>query len=165
MGHSNSTIMQDSHRKLSGLNSAEKIFDFIFFALFCLYLWLVVDLRLIYHGAGLIRDFPSFFRGWTFSEKFISYPGGPIEYISAFLSQFFYYSWSGSLTVTLQAWLICACADAFIKAIGLSLFRNIRFIPPILLLIIYTQYIPYFVITMGLLTAMFFACLYLKTIQ
>jgi hypothetical protein len=57
----------------------------IFFTGFFLYLLLIVDLRLIYHGAGEITNFPSFFKGWAFFREFLSYPGVPVEYVSAFL--------------------------------------------------------------------------------
>ncbi|HUS73259.1 MAG TPA: hypothetical protein VMY06_09360, partial [Sedimentisphaerales bacterium] len=59
----------------------------IFFIGFYLYLWLDVDLRLIYHGAGEIVNFPSFFKGWAFYQEFVSRPGGLLEYTATFLSQ------------------------------------------------------------------------------
>ena len=83
-------LMLDSFRKLSSQDLGGPIRSFIFFILFYLYLWLDVDPRLIYHGGGVIEDFPVFFRGWAFFQEFISYPGGPVEYLSAFLFQFFY---------------------------------------------------------------------------
>ena len=70
---------------------------FIFFIFFYLYLWLYIDLKLIYHGAGIITNFPAFYKGWPFFLQFLSYPGGPVEYLSTFLSQLFYYSWAGAL--------------------------------------------------------------------
>ena len=148
--------------KLSRRDLGESIRSVILFASFYVYLWLIVDLRLIYHGGGEISGFPAFFRGWTFFEKFVSYPGGPIEYLSAFLSQLFYYAWVGALVVTLQAWLICLCVDAFIKAINSPSPRYVRFAPLLFLLIIYTQYAYHFATTMALLAAMLFVCLYLK---
>lgn len=154
--------MLSSFRELSSKDLGRPIRSFIFFILFYLYLWLEVDLRLIYHGGGMIRNFPVFFCSWAFFQEFISYPGGPVEYLSAFLSQFFYISWAGAVIVTIQAWLICRCTDAFIKAIKAVRFRFIRFVPPILLLVTYTQYTYNFVTIMALLTALLFVCLYLK---
>jgi hypothetical protein len=43
-----------------------------------MYIWLAVDLRLIYHGGEVITDFPVFYRGWVFFSGFISRPGGII---------------------------------------------------------------------------------------
>ncbi|MHC4426687.1 MAG: DUF6057 family protein [Planctomycetota bacterium] len=136
--------------------------SFICFALFYLYLWLVVDLRLIYGGCEVITNFPAFFKGWMFLRNFLSHPGGPIEYIGAFLSQLFYIGWAGALVVTMQAWLMSACTSHIFKAINLSGLHWLRFVPPILLLITYTQYTYHFVTTMAFLTALLFACLYLR---
>ena len=134
----------------------------IFFLGFYLYLLLVVDLRLIYHGAGEITNFPSFFKGWAFFMEFVSRPGGVVEYISAFLSQLFCIGWAGALVATLQAGLIYVCAGCFIKVINYPKFLWIRYLPSILLIIIYTRYTYHFITIMALLTALVFVCLYLK---
>jgi len=136
--------------------------DILFFASFYCYLWLYVDLRLIYHGAGVITNFPVFNKGGSFFLPFLSYPGGPVEYLSAFLSQLFYTSWAGAFVVTLQAWLISFCIDFMLKATNALRVRGIRFLMPILLLVLYTQYTYYFATTMALLTALVMACLYMK---
>jgi len=130
--------------------------------MFFLYLWLNINPRLIYHGGGVIEDFPVFFRGWAFFQQFVSYPGGPVEYLSAFLSQFLYYSRAGALVLTLLAWLICMCTGAYIKAFDGPCHGWVRFIPPILLLIVYSQYAYHFVTTAALLAALLSVCLYLR---
>jgi hypothetical protein len=149
-------------RKLSnrGIGGASR--GLIFFALFYLYLWLGVDLRLMYHGAGVITNFPVFYKGWAFFVTFLSHPGGPLEYLSAFLSQLFYYSWAGALVVTVQAWLLSVCIDYLLRAVSLPRIRWIRFIPPILLLVLYTRYAYHFPTILAFLTAMLLVCLYLK---
>ena len=151
-------VMSNSLPKFSG----RLLQSFLFFILFYLYLWLYVDLRLMYHGAGIITNFPVFYKGWTFFLPFLSYPGGPVEYLSAFLSQFFYYSWAGALVVTVQAWLLSVCIDYLLKAANLPRIRLICFLLPILLLVLYTRYAYFFATTMALLIALLFACLYLK---
>ena len=95
--------MSASFEKLLGKGFNRTIQSSVFFLLFYLYLWLYIDLKLIYHGGGMIMTFPVFFRGWVFFREFTSYPGGIVESLSAFLSQFFYYSWAGALVVTVQA--------------------------------------------------------------
>jgi len=154
--------MQGSPRKLTSQNLGGASRSFIFFALFYLYLWLCVDLRLMYYGAGVITNFQVFYKGWTFFITFLSHPGGPLEYLSAFLSQLFYYSWAGALVVTVQAWLLSVCIDYLSKATNLPRIRWMRFIPPILLLILYTRYAYHFATTLAFLTALLLACLYLK---
>lgn len=148
--------------KLSGQILARQIRNLCFFILFFLYLWLCVDTRLIYHGGGMVPNFPVFFRGWEFFRQSVSYPGGLVQYSSAFLSQFFYIDWAGALVVTLQAWLICLCLDYFLKVIAASRIRWLRFIPPILLLIAYTRYAYHFVTTTAFLASLLSVCLYLK---
>jgi len=154
--------MPDLFRKLSSQNLGRPIRSLLFFILFYLYLWLEVDLRLIYHSGETITNFPVFYRTWAFFRELAPYPGGLVEYLSAILSQSFYIGWAGALVVTLQAWLICVCTDHLLKAINTSSFRWLRFVPPILLLITYTQYTYHFVTTMALLVALLFVCLYLR---
>ncbi len=154
--------MPDSLRKLSSRDIGSMSRSLIFFVLFYLYLWFCVDLRLMYYGAGVITNFPVFYKGWAFFLTSLSYPGGPLEYLSAFLSQLFYYSWAGALVVTMQAWLLCVCIDYLSKATNLPRIRWMRFIPPILLLILYTRYTYHFPTTLAFLTALILVCLYLK---
>ncbi|MHC4160436.1 MAG: DUF6057 family protein, partial [Planctomycetota bacterium] len=152
----------NSFRKSPSQNCGELIQSLIFFILFYLYLWLKVDLRLIYHGGGVITNFPVFYRSWNFFLQFTSYPGGSVEYLCAFLSQLLYYSWASAIIITLMAWLICICTDIFIKAINAHRLRWIRFIAPILILITYNRYTYHFTTTTALLAALSFVCLYLK---
>jgi len=153
---------QDTTKRYLKQGDGRLLRSFVFFVSFYSYLWLFVDLRLIYHGAGVITNFPAFYKGWAFFLTFLSYPGGPLEYLSAFLSQLFYYSWAGALVVTMQAWLLSACINYLLKTTNSPLIRWIGFIPPILLLILYTQYAYHFATTLAFLTALLFACLYLK---
>lgn len=136
--------------------------DILFFAFFYLYLWRYVNPRLIYHGAGVITNFPVFYRSGSFFVPFLSYPGGPVEYLAAFFSQLFYYSWLGAFVITVQAGLMSMCIDYILKIINLTHVRGIRFLPPILLLILYTQYTYYFETTLALLIVLLTTCLYLK---
>ena len=133
-----------------------------FFVLFYLYLWLYVDLRLIYYSAGMITEFPVFFRGWEFFRGFTLYPGGPGEYLAAFLAQFFYYPWSAALVATLQAWLICLCTGYFLRAVNASSLHLLRFVVPILLLVICSQYTYHFAATTTISAALLFLCLYIR---
>ena len=153
---------QDIIKQHSSLGMGRRLQSFLFFILFYLYLQLYVDLRLMYHGAGIITNFPVFYKGRAFFLPFLSYPGGPVEYLSAFLSQLFYYSRAGALVVTVQAWLLSVCIDYLLKAANLPRIRWICFILPILLLVLYTRYAYYFDTTMALLIALLIACLYIR---
>lgn len=144
-------------------DSGKSIRDVVFFIGLYFYLWLGVDVRLIYYGVGTVANFPTFFQDWGFLRDHLSYPGGLIEYVSAFLAQFFYYSWAGAIIVTLQVWLISVCTEYILKAIGASRLRWVRFVPAILLLVTYTEYTYYFDSAAALLAALLFVCLYLRT--
>jgi hypothetical protein len=148
-------------RKLSGSVAGGGI-SLLFFALYYLYLWLVVDLRLIYHSGAEIMNFPVFYRGWMFFQKFTSYPGGIVEYVASFLSQLFYIGWAGALVATVLAWSICVCSDSIIRMIAAPRLRWVCFIPPIFFLVLYIFYIHHLVITVALLAALLFANLYLR---
>jgi hypothetical protein len=136
--------------------------SFVFFALFYLYLWLYVDLRLIAHGAGLITNFPAFFTGWTYFREFTAYPGGIVHYAAAFLSQLFYVGWAGAGVATLHAWLTCACTGYVLRRFGLPGARWLRFVPALLLLAVYAQLTYHFITAAALTVALLFTCLYLR---
>jgi hypothetical protein len=161
---SSSDIHKAYEESGSGCDLGGMTRSLIFFVWFYLYLWLGVDVRLIYNS-GAIANFPIFYRDWQFFYQVTSYPSGPVEYLSAFLSQFFYYSWAGAIVITLQAWLIWAVGRYFLKAINLSYLRWLCFILPILLLALYAQYTFALVTTTTLLAAILFVCLYLKFIS
>jgi len=155
-------VMTDSLRKLLGQDIDRKSRSLIFFVLFFLYIRFVVDLRLIYNCAGVITNFPVFYRGWAFFREFLSHPGGLVEYTGAFLSELFCIGWAGALVVTIQAWLMSICFSYILKAVNLSHLCMLRFIGPILLLITYTQYTFHFITTMAFLVTLIFICLYLR---
>ncbi len=146
--------------KLADKKNRRSIENAVFFVPFFLYLWLVVDLRFVYNAGGMIARFPVFYRGWEFFHNFAIIPGGITEYLSAFLVQFFYYSWAGAIVVTLQAWLICLFTTRFVKSINISRFHWARFIGPVLMLVLYNQYMYFFNIATGLLIALLFALFY-----
>ncbi len=126
-----------------------------------MYLWRVVDVRLIYYAGGMVSDFPEFFRGEAFLRPFLSYPGGLAEYLGAFLAQWFYMPWTGALVVTLQAWLLAACAGLILDAAGASRLRWVRFAFPIGLLVVCSHYAYYFAAVTALSIAVVAACLYI----
>lgn len=134
----------------------------IFLVLFYVYLALEIDPRLFYHGGGLIDNFPSFDWGWDFFRGSLAFPGGIVEYLSAFAAQSFDYSWFGAAVVTGQAAAICWCTAHITKTLGASRLRGLRFLGPILLLAVYSRYGFHFVTTMGLLAALAGVCFYLS---
>lgn len=149
-------------RKIQLKELGTTLTSFLFFILFYLYLWLYVDIHLIYHGGGKIRYFPVFYKDWFFFKEYLSYPGGLVEYVSILLSQFFYFSWAGALIITLQALVIYAFVNSFLKSVNASYMKWFSFIPPIFFLVLYSQYTFYFITTMTLTVAFCFIWLYIK---
>jgi hypothetical protein len=141
---------------LEGLPSAA------FYLLFYLYLAFEVDLRLLYNGGGLIENFPTFYLDWEFLKGQLTCPAGTIEYISAFLAQLFYNSWAGAAVVTCQAWLIGWGTDTYLKSIGAQRLRILRFVGPLVLAAVYSQYVFHFTLTLAFAVAVLAACLFLR---
>jgi len=139
-----------------------RIGGIVFFAIFYVYLWMGVKPQLIYHGGGEFTDFPFFYKGWAFATDTVLHPGGPVEYLSAFLSQLLYLPWAGALVLTVHALLICVFTACFLKTIGISRFRTLSFLPAVLLLITYNRYTYHFTTTLALLAALIFSCIYVK---
>jgi hypothetical protein len=133
----------------------------VFFALCYMYVWLVVKPCLIY-SCGTITNFPIFYKGWAFFQESVAYPGGLLRYVSALLSQLFYYSWAGAIVITAQAWAICACTGWFFRAVGVPGARWLRFAPALLVLATYAQYTYHLPTIMAALAALFAACLYVS---
>jgi len=156
------SFAQDTVKRYSSQDLKWLLQGLIFFTFFYFYFWLYVDLRILYHGAGIITNFPAFYKSWSFFSTFLSYPSGPLEYLSAFLSQLFYYSWAGALVITIQAWLLIVCMDYLLKATNLLRIRWLCFILPILLIALYNRYAYHFATTLAFSTAMIFTCLYLR---
>lgn len=154
--------MPDAGSQSFGESRRDGLRTCVFFFLFWLYVWLEVDLRLIYHGGGVINNFPSFYRGWEFFQEFLSYPGGLLSYVSAFVSQLWYYSWLGALVAVLQAGGLGLCLATIVQALNPPHWRSIRFVPALLLLVLYNQYTYRFVTLMALLVGMVGICLYLR---
>jgi len=132
-----------------------------FFVLFYLYL-VRLDLRLLYHGSGLIENFPTFYWGWDFFSGHLAYPGGMVQYASALLAQLFYSSWAAGAVVTCQAWLIWLGTDAYLRAVGARRLRWIRFFGPLVLAAVYSQYTFHLPMTMGFVVALLGTCLFLR---
>ena len=66
-----------------------------------LYVFLVIEPRLIYEGFGVISDYPVFSADWAFAVGKISQPAGVLGYATAFLSHGLRFAWLGTLLFTL----------------------------------------------------------------
>ncbi|MCR4415424.1 MAG: hypothetical protein NUV77_23695, partial [Thermoguttaceae bacterium] len=73
----------------------------LFFGAVYLYVWLLVDPRLIHHGLGILTPYSPFVfhTGWPFLGDHVARVGGPSEYVIRLLSQFYALGWAGALVV------------------------------------------------------------------
>ncbi len=112
-----------------------------FFLLCFLYLWLVVEPDLIYHCFGtILPDAPPFATGWLFLRDSLGLPGGPVTYLSAFLSQGFYYAWLGAVIIVLAGFCLSELARRHLAAAGLAHAAIAASLPAISLVLIYSHY-------------------------
>jgi hypothetical protein len=143
------------------LRGAETVRAVTFFGLLFAYLWLVVRPELIY-ACGTITNFPVFQKGWSFFAQSVRLPGGLVQYVSAFASQIFYYSWAGAAVIAVQAWAICVCTGYLLRKTGLPGARLLAYVPAILIAIAYAQYSYHLPLFMAALASLAFASLYAR---
>jgi len=134
----------------------------VFFGLYYLYVYLCVEPTLIYHGHIFKLKFPVFFVDVSFIKSFLVRPSGFVECLSAFLSQFYYYSWAGALVITLIGWLFYMAAGPFVKNYTGRCVHLLRFVPAVGLLLAYNQYIHCLEGSIKILLAVLFALVYIK---
>jgi len=142
--------------------SRDKIWSLLFTAIllsfYFIYLLLRIDPKLIYQSQE-----PVFFFDRYFIYEFFSYPGGLNELASRFLSQFFYYSWTGALLlvlvfafVTFNTWLLIRSFTAIRPILYL------HWIPSAILLALHSEYRFPLALTLGLLWALLGINIYLR---
>ena len=136
-------------------------FSALFFISFFLYLWLRIDPALLW-GFLRSREFPSFRKGADFLGAFLPYPGGPIGYVAAYLSQLYYWSWVGSLILTIVGALLCLAAFGVFQALGGARARALYFAPAVLLLALYNLYGHLLAAALALLAALLFVNIYAR---
>ncbi|MBN2314978.1 MAG: hypothetical protein JXM79_13685 [Sedimentisphaerales bacterium] len=143
--------------------------NLIFYVLVMLYLWLVVEPRLIYQCFGtILPDAPVFLTGWSFMSNSLHLPGGFILYISGLLSQGFCYSWLGALIIILSALCLCELSRRHLAAAGYTRSAVLSSLPAILIVLIYSQYkhplTVCLVVSLGLVWSLIFERLSLRTL-
>jgi len=134
----------------------------VFFGLYYLYVYLCIEPTLIYHGHIFKLKFPVFFVDVSFIKSFLVRPSGFVECLSAFLSQFYYYSWAGALVITLMGWFFYLAAGPFVKSYTGRSIHLLRFVPAVGLLLAYNRYIHCLEGSIKILLALLFALVYIK---
>ena len=114
----------------------------LFFLLVFLFVWLVIDARLIHHSIGIFTaSIPfSFSTGWAFFREHLCRPGGLVEYAARWFSQWYSIGWAGALIITAVAWCTCICTDVLTRAGGRPRGRVARYVPAVLLVVMWAGY-------------------------
>jgi hypothetical protein len=110
--------MKVPRKKTFGTTRNMAFFHSLLFCCFFLYIWLFGNTRLIYHAFGRFVDYPSFFTGFKFLHATIAHPGGIVEYVTGFLSQFYYYPLAGAIVITITVWLTCLAVAMLVSFAG-----------------------------------------------
>jgi hypothetical protein len=148
----------------------------LFFVMFYLYVWLVIDPRLIHHSwlvndPRLIYDFIGILRlyfpftfstGWLFFWEHLARSGGLVDYGVRFVSQYYCFGWVGALVITAVALYACLCTDVLTRLGGGSRGMVLRYVPALVLLVMYGGYHHSLGMILSLLAALSCFALYLR---
>jgi len=139
-------------------------FGFIKWLVAYLYILLFIEPHLFYYGFGKMMELPLYSYGWRFFKQSITHPGGLIEFLAGFLSQFFYINLGGAFVITAVAWgLSIASLRLIALAGGKSSYRMLGYIPALLFIMSYNYYDHALLLGLALLTALFFSVFYIKS--
>lgn len=132
----------------------------IFFLFVYLYIWLRIQPELLFFNIGIITG-PTFFRtGVLFFKQHLFYSGGPAEYLTALLSQSYYYSSLGAAVITLTAFLFFMATKSVAKQISKTVPAFLCCLPALVVLILGCQYQNPLITTVPLLISLWFSILF-----
>ena len=108
----------------------------VFFILVFLYSWFFIDPLLIHFKQQPVFLFDSYFL-----TKYLVFPGGIAEYLSLFISQFFYSKLAGSLLLTGMIVLAMALSNRLLRHFFTSTTAFfLQFIPALILIHLHSHY-------------------------
>jgi hypothetical protein len=134
----------------------------LFFVLFFFLVCLWVDTKLIYHGHGQYLAYQIWVPGMRTFVDSPPLPGKAVEFLSAVLAHYYYYSWAGALIITVTAWLLCVGTDKFLTPIDGGRYWPLRFVPAVILLMQYGRYHHYLSDSLCLLLGLLLLYLYIR---
>ena len=130
----------------------------VLLSFYFIYFLFRIDPQLIYQAQE-----PVFFFDKHYFYEFFHYPGGVNELFSNFLSQFFYYSWTGALLLSIVFGLITWNTKALIRSFDADRpVIYLHWIPSIFLLALHSNYRFPFVFTLGLFWILIVANIYIR---
>ncbi len=114
----------------------------LFYLLFFLYVWQVIDPRLVHHALGILLPYVpfAFHTDWPFLQEHLGRAGGLVEYATRLLSQFYAFGWVGALIATAAAWCMGSFAGGIIRRGRWRDGHVLSFVPATILLLMYGAY-------------------------
>jgi hypothetical protein len=134
----------------------------IFFVIFYLYVWLIIEPSLLYHWLGTALFYPTFSTDWLTIKDTFAVPGGLIDYLVKYLSVWYYYSGLGAAIITVTAFLIFLGAWLVLRPLRNSLRFFISLLNGVAVLMMYNQYDYTLGLCLAFLVSLFFSALYLR---
>ncbi|MBN2001326.1 hypothetical protein JW935_27525, partial [candidate division KSB1 bacterium] len=125
------------NQKFGKKESCFNFWLFLFFSVITwIYLWLFVDPALLFQ-----RQQPAFYFDYLFLQRFTVYPGGLMQYFSAFLAQLYLIPAVGAAVIVLVLSGIAYFTHRFFRSTGGYTGTSvIAFLPSIILLVMHTDY-------------------------
>lgn len=137
------------------------ILYFLFLMVFSFYVRFIIDLTLY----PLLQP-QEFFTHYSFFQKFLTYPGGLVEYCSRFLSVICIVPWLGTSAAVLLIGIICLLTARFFKSQGMKVVHPaLVLVPAILIAVLYGDYGHRFAYAINLILALSLFILYRRLIE
>ena len=134
----------------------------LFFILLFLLVYLWIDPKLIYHRQGQYLLYQVYVPGVSLFSDLPEYPGKAVEYISGWLSRYYYYSLAGALIITAIALILSWETDKLVRVLGGDRLRALRFVPAILVVVQYGRYYQYLAGSLALIVTLLFVYIYTR---
>ena len=128
------------------------------FGVFYLYVLLRIRPELFYQQNSVV-----FLLDADFFASFMDRPGGPVEYVSAFLSPLFSYGWLGALVITVLVAITCLATRQFMTSLTNEGGQVVFLVPTILIVMVIGQYSHPVKLCTGLCVVLVFANVYVGT--
>lgn len=132
----------------------------LFFSGMFVFVWLAVEPRLIYHSFGMLFGYPEFSTGWAFFKEVVAAPGGVVEYVGGFLSQWFCFSGLGAGIITMSAWSFYYLTGSLVALCGGRRDNILCYLPAIGLTATYSAYSHPLNLCLAMLTSLLFVVVY-----
>jgi Family of unknown function (DUF6057) len=119
----------------------------LFFGLFFLYIWQCLDPQLLYHadkvviGSDRFITFPFVLPGMGLFWEYFARPGGMAEYVAAWASQCYFYTYLGALILTTIPCLVFLGTVGLTKGMDVPRRWFLCYVSPLALLVAFNTYV------------------------